>query len=108
MGNMGEMPVIEGLQAKRAEFRGAKIEDDMRSDDAKDMEAEKKILAAESFAKAKDFQAQLVGLEAKIKAGGPLKATYEKIRDLLEVEYDAAMDAALKNSTESSDTALMQ
>ncbi len=105
---MGEMPVIEGLQAKRAEFRGAKIEDDMRSDDAKDMEAEKKILAAESFAKAKDFQAQLVGLEAKIKAGGPLKATYEKIRDLLEVEYDAAMDAALKNSTESSDTALMQ
>lgn len=106
---MGEMPTIEGLQAKRAEFRGAKIEDDMRSEDGvKDMEVEKEKLAVENFEKARDLREKLIGLEAKIKAGGPLKATYEKIRDLLEAEYDAAMGVALKNSAESSDTALMQ
>lgn len=106
---MGEMPVIEGLQAKRAEFRGAKIEDDMRSeDDAKDIEAKKKEIEAANLVKAKDLQAKLIDVKKKIDAGGPLVGTYRAIQALLEEEYDSVTSSVLKSSAENSDTALMQ
>ena len=105
---MGEMPAIEGLQAKRAEFHDAKIEDDMRSDDASDIEAKKKEVEAENLVKAKDLQAKLIDVQKKIDAGGPLVGTYKTIQALLEEEYDSVTRSVLKSSAENSDTALMQ
>lgn len=68
---------------------------DMPNDEMEQRSAEKKVLREEGLLKMELKKSEIDKIQKQIEAGGPMVATYEKIKALMQAEYDALADGIL-------------